>query len=95
MSTTTTTLTAKLVRPQRWGLIALLAVTLLVAINYIAKNAIPYFSLNPEFFRLLRVAGIGTVLERAGAASWFCWAVPLLICEAILQGRKIFSARNV
>jgi hypothetical protein len=24
-------------------------------------------------------------------ASWFCWAVPLLITEAWLQGRKIFA----
>jgi hypothetical protein len=25
------------------------------------------------------------------AASWFCWAAPLLVTEAILQGRKIFA----
>jgi hypothetical protein len=38
---------------------------------------------------ILQVAGIGTVPERLTAASWFCWAFPLLITEAVLQGRKI------
>lgn len=32
---------------------------------------------------------IGTQLERISAASWFCWAIPLLIAEAILQWRKM------
>jgi uncharacterized membrane protein len=41
------------------------------------------------FAGILEVAGIGTVPERLSAASWFCWAVPLLITEAILQGKKI------
>jgi len=26
------------------------------------------------------------------AASWFCWAFPLLVTEVILQGRKILKA---
>lgn len=33
---------------------------------------------------------IGTIEERVSAVSWMCWAIPLLICELILQGRKIF-----
>lgn len=34
---------------------------------------------------------LGTFFERLEAASWFCWAVPLLVTEALIQGRKIFS----
>jgi hypothetical protein len=47
------------------------------------------------WFRVLLVAleaaGVGTVPERLGAAGWFCWAVPLLVAEAVLQGRKILA----
>ena len=31
-------------------------------------------------------------LEQRSVAAWFCWAVPLLICEALIQGRKIFKS---
>jgi uncharacterized membrane protein len=47
------------------------------------------------FFRTFvgatEAASVGELSERLTAASWFCWSVPLLITEAILQGRKIFS----
>ena len=49
------------------------------------------------FFRILvgilQATGTGTLSEQLAAASWFCWAAPLLITEAILQGRKIFAVR--
>lgn len=38
------------------------------------------------------VAGVGTLQEQLGVAAWFCWAVPLLVTEAVLQGRKILAA---
>jgi uncharacterized membrane protein len=38
---------------------------------------------------VLQVSGVGTLHEQLAVASWFCWAVPLLITEAVLQGRKI------
>jgi uncharacterized membrane protein len=41
----------------------------------------------------LQAAGIGTLQEQLAASSWFCWALPLLITEAMLQGRRIFGAR--
>ena len=44
-------------------------------------------------FGILGVAGVGTTSEQLAAASWFCWAVPLLVTEALLQGRKIFAAK--
>ena len=40
----------------------------------------------------LQMAGVGTLHEQLAIASWFCWAVPLLVVEAVLQGRKIFGA---
>jgi uncharacterized membrane protein len=45
-------------------------------------------------FGLLQAAGVGTLQERLAVSSWFCWAVPLLVTEAILQGRRIFGARR-
>jgi hypothetical protein len=47
------------------------------------------------FFRILvgvlQATGVGSLQEQLAAASWFCWAAPLLATEAILQGRKIFA----
>jgi hypothetical protein len=40
----------------------------------------------------LQAAHVGTTQEQLGLSSWFCWAVPLLITEAVLQGRKVFAA---
>jgi len=39
---------------------------------------------------VLQAAGVGTNVEQLTAASWFCWAVPLLLAELILQSRKIW-----
>jgi hypothetical protein len=47
------------------------------------------------FFRIfagvLQATGVGNLQEQLAAAAWFCWAGPLLVTEAILQGRKIFA----
>jgi uncharacterized membrane protein len=43
------------------------------------------------FAGILQAAQVGTLQEQLGAASWFCWAAPLLVTEAVLQGRKIFA----
>jgi len=40
-------------------------------------------------FGALQAAGIGTLHEQLAACSWFCWAVPLLVTEGVLQGRRI------
>ena len=45
-------------------------------------------------FRVLAVAleGAGMPIQQViDFAAWSCWAVPLLVTEAILQGRKIFA----
>ena len=44
---------------------------------------------------VLQAAGVGTLHEQLAASSWFCWAAPLLVTEAVLQGRKIFAPRPV
>lgn len=43
------------------------------------------------FWGLLQAAGIGTQAEQLAASSWFCWAGPLLVVEAVLQGRRILA----
>jgi uncharacterized membrane protein len=44
------------------------------------------------FWAGLEALGVGTLHEQLAAASWFCWAVPLLLTESVLQGRRIFAA---
>jgi hypothetical protein len=44
---------------------------------------------------LLQANHIGTPLEDLAAAAWACWAVPLLITELILQGRKVLAVRPI
>ncbi len=42
---------------------------------------------------LLTALNVGTLVDRLNVASWFCWAAPLLICEAVIQGRKCARQR--
>lgn len=43
---------------------------------------------------LLDVTQIGSgVAQRLELASWTCWALPLVVTEACIQGRKIFAVR--
>jgi hypothetical protein len=44
------------------------------------------------FVGILTAAHVGTLVEQLSAASWFCWAFPLMLTEAVLQGRKILGA---
>ena len=41
---------------------------------------------------VLQAAGVGTRAEQLAMSSWFCWAIPLLVVEAVLQGRRIFGS---
>ena len=43
---------------------------------------------------ILQAASIGTQSEQLAMSSWFCWAVPLLIVESVLHGRRIFGKRE-
>ena len=42
----------------------------------------------------LQAAQIGTPLEQLAVAAWACWAVPLLIAELVIQGRKVLAVRD-
>ena len=44
-------------------------------------------------FTVFQSRGIGTLPEQLGVAAWFCWSVPLLMTEAVLQGRRILAVR--
>jgi len=54
--------------------------------SYVVTTAFVSFRV---LFEALEAAGVGTIGERLAASAWFCWAVPLLVTEVILQGRKI------
>jgi hypothetical protein len=41
----------------------------------------------------LQAAHVGTVFEELAFAAWACWAVPLLVAELVIQGRKILAVR--
>jgi hypothetical protein len=41
----------------------------------------------------LQAANIGTLYEDLTVAAWACWAVPLLITELVIQGRKVLPVR--
>jgi uncharacterized membrane protein len=45
-------------------------------------------------FKLLQAAHVGTLAEQLAMASWFCWAMPLLVVEIVIQGRRIFGAHS-
>lgn len=54
--------------------------------SYVVTTAFITFRL---FFKLFELGGVPSPSARAAAMAWFCWAVPLLFTEAILQGRKM------
>lgn len=41
----------------------------------------------------LQAGHIGTELEQLAFAAWACWAVPLLVTEVVIQGRKVLAVR--
>jgi hypothetical protein len=42
-------------------------------------------------YDVLTALHFGKWTERTAISSWFCWAVPLLINELVVQGRKVFA----
>jgi hypothetical protein len=41
----------------------------------------------------LQAAHVGTELEQLAVTAWACWAIPLLITEVVIQGRKVLAVR--
>jgi uncharacterized membrane protein len=54
--------------------------------SYVTTTAFITFR---ALFTVLNATAVGTPTERLTVCSWFCWAIPLLVCEAVLQGRKL------
>jgi len=55
--------------------------------SYVVTLAFVFFRI---FDGITEGLDIGTSIERVTAASWICWALPLLIAEVFMQGKKIF-----
>jgi hypothetical protein len=58
--------------------------------SYVTTTAFVSFRI---IFLGLTTAGVGTLTEQLAISSWTCWAFPLVITEAVLQGRKILAVR--
>jgi hypothetical protein len=54
--------------------------------SYVVTTAFITFR---AFFNMLGYVGAGTTVERLSLLAWFCWAVPLLMTEVALQGKKM------
>jgi len=60
--------------------------------SYVVTTAFVTFRV---FVAVLDITQLGpTIVSRLEIASWVCWAMPLLITEAWLQGKKIFAVRS-
>ena len=56
--------------------------------SYIVTMGFVFFRL---FVGITNALEIGTLFERLEAASWFCWAFPLLFGEIIIQRKKLLA----
>ncbi len=59
--------------------------------SYVVTMGFVFFRL---FVGVTSALQVGTLFQRLEAASWFCWAFPLLIAEIIIQRKKIFSSSH-
>jgi predicted membrane protein DUF2306 len=60
--------------------------------SYVVTTAFVSFRI---VWTVVEAVGIGTLGEQLTLAAWFSWAGPLLITEAILQGRKIIRESRI
>jgi hypothetical protein len=58
--------------------------------SYVVTTAFVSFRL---LAAILDATHVGDLRDQLAVAAWFCWAVPLLITEAVLQGRKILAVK--
>ncbi|MFC4721022.1 DUF2306 domain-containing protein [Geojedonia litorea] len=56
--------------------------------SYIVTMGFVFFRV---FVGITSVFEIGTLFERLEAASWFCWAFPLLFAEISIQRKKLLA----
>jgi hypothetical protein len=60
--------------------------------SYVVTTAFVTFR---AVFPLLQSSGFADQAAAAAVSAWACWALPLLICEAVLQGRKILAVNTI
>ena len=60
--------------------------------SYVVTTAFVTFR---AVFPLLQSGGIADASAAAAISAWGCWSVPLLINEAVLQGKKILAVKPV
>jgi predicted membrane protein DUF2306 len=60
--------------------------------SYVVTFSFVFFEAIVQFLESVK---IGTTTEQLIVACWLSWSVPLLITEAILQGRKMFQGGNL
>lgn len=60
--------------------------------SYVVTTAFVVFRI---IFPVIENSGIGAVTDQLATAAWTAWAIPLLITEAILQGRKMLNAKPI
>ena len=58
--------------------------------SYVVTFAFVLFRIG---YTALGALKIGTTEQQLSVMAWSCWAVPLLVTELILQGRKIIAVR--
>ena len=57
--------------------------------SYVVTFSFVFFE---AIIQILDLVRIGTTTERLIVASWLSWSAPLVITEALLQGRKMFHS---
>ena len=60
--------------------------------SYVVTAAFVAFRI---IFPILQGANVGTLNEQLAFASWAAWALPLVVTEAVIQGRKILRVKPV
>lgn len=56
--------------------------------SYVVTSGFVFFRI---ILDLMMAAQLAPIREVIAAASWGCWAVPLLITEFVIQGRKVWA----
>ena len=44
---------------------------------------------------ILVITGTGTLNEQLGFTIWISWSIPLLVTEAVIQGRKVLAVKSM
>jgi hypothetical protein len=60
--------------------------------SYVVTTAFVTFRIA---FPVLQNSGLADMGAAAAVSAWGCWALPLLMTEVVLQGRKILAVKPV